>query len=589
MLLRYLLSAISAAVDVRSAPGSGTYSNPVIPGFSPDPSCTRRNGTFFCVNSSFNAFPGVPVYASRDLQHFKQIGNVISRVEQVPGLATTNGTTSGIWAATIRENDGTFYVTTTLVFDNKDQLDLTRWQNMLFTTKNPFAKEAWSDPIPFYFPGYDTSLFWDDDGKVWVQGSHAWHVYPQIQQYQIDLATGLSLSGDPQAMWNGTGGLAPEGPHVYKKDGWYYLLLAEGGTGVGHMATMARASAITGPYEPFEHNPVLTNANTTLYWQTVGHTDIFTDTAGNYWAVALSTRNGTANFPMGRETILTPVVWSGDWPVFNGAVPGHIYPQMSGPLPVPKSAVAGESLAWELASTSGLLAGADEYQNFEPGSTFPLHYLFLRLPDTSKYAISPPGHPFTLALKGSALNLTGTDRRTGNPTFVGRRQTQVKFYASVDLSFTPTQDGEEAGLTIFLTQAQHFDVGVVALSGASARAQGYPEAQGDAVETYIRLRTVTTSSSLQGAVDPISKPAILPLAQDDQQRLSLRVEAPNETSYEFSYAQQGSNQWHVIGSGDATEVSGGFVGTIVGMFASGNGADSATVAYFSNFVYTGKD
>ncbi|KAI0061878.1 arabinofuranosidase [Artomyces pyxidatus] len=583
--LGLLVALLAAPLTAGARIPQKKYTNPVIPGFSPDPSCTRVNGTFLCVNSSFNAFPGVPVYTSRDLQHFRQIGNVISRAEQMPGLATTNGPTSGIWAATIRQQAGTFYVTTTLVYDNKAQNDLTRWENFIFTTSNPFAADAWSDPIPFYFPGYDTSLFWDDDGKVWVQGSHAWQIYPQIQQYQIDLTTGESLSGEPQMMWNGTGGLAPEGPHVYKKNGWYYLLIAEGGTGLNHMATMARAPAITGPYEPYEHNPVLTNANTTLYLQTVGHTDIFTDLAGNHWAVALATRNGTYNFPMGRETVLVPVDWSGDWPIFNGAQPGHAYVEMSGPLPADESAVASESLAWEL--THGVLAGADEHQTFAPGWSFPLHYLFLRLPVMSNYAVSPEGHPNTLALRGTALNLNGTNGRTGIPTFVGRRQTQVQFDAGVDLEFAPSQDGEEAGLTVFLTQSQHFDLSVVALSGASARAQGYPSAQGNSIQTYLRLRTVTSFSTLQGAHDVYSSPSILPLSGAGTQKIKLRVQAVNDSTYVFSYATQSSSRWNQVGSGNATEVSGGFVGTIVGMFATGNGVDSSTDAYFSDFFYTG--
>ncbi|KZO97805.1 glycoside hydrolase family 43 protein [Calocera viscosa TUFC12733] len=580
--LVYSVCTIAGSTSVLPGQALKSYINPVIPGFSPDPSCTRVNGTFYCVNSSFNAFPGNPLYVSRDLQHFKQIGNVISRPEQLPGLANTNGSTSGVWAASIREHGGMFYVTTTLVYDNMPQQNLSRWDNILFTNPDPIGNpNGWSDPIHFYFPGYDTSLFWDDDGKVWVQGSHAWQIYPQIQQYQIDLSNGQSLTGDPIMMWNGTGGLAPEGPHVYKKEGWYYLLIAEGGTGLNHMGTMARAQNITGPWESYEHNPVLTNANTSLYLQTVGHTDIFNDTAGNYWAVALSTRNGTKNFPMGRETVMVPVDWSGDWPVFNGATPGHAYIQMQGPLPAVESAVEGESLAYE--QSTGHLAGADEWELFAPGSTLPVHYLYLRLPDTSKYAISPEGHPYSLSLLGSWRNLTGTDGRTGNPTFVGRRQTQVRFESQVDIEFAPQLDGEEAGLTVFLQQAAHFDLGVVSLSASSASQQGYPPpGNGTDMSRYIRLRTITVNSTHQGTVDPISTPMILPLnlSTTEPVKLTLRVQAPNESSYLFSWSETSSNAWNVIGSGDATQ-------TIVGMFASGNGINSTTPAYFSNFIYSG--
>lgn len=258
------------ALSIMKVEGASTnlkaYNNPIISGFAPDPSCIRVNEQYFCVTSSFSVFPGIPVYTSRDLVQWQQIGNVLSRPEQLPHLALVNQTTGGIWAATICEHDGTFFVTSTLVFDGEPQTNPDRWDNLIFTTKDIFANNGngWSDPVHFSFYGYDTSLFWDDDGSVYVQGSHAWHIFPAIQQYKIDVSTGNALS-EPIILWNGTGGLAPEAPHVYKRDDGYYLMIAEGGTGVGHMVTMAKSLNIAGPYTGYTHNPVLTNANTTEY------------------------------------------------------------------------------------------------------------------------------------------------------------------------------------------------------------------------------------------------------------------------------------------------------------------------------------
>jgi beta-xylosidase len=188
--------------------------------------------------------------------------------------------TSGIWAPTIRYHEGTFWLVTTLVDDDRPQTDFTRWTNVIFKAKDPYKPSSWSNAVHFNFTGYDTSPFWDKDGKVYITGAHAWQVSPGIHQAEANLDTGEV--GEWRNIWNGTGGLAPEGPHIYYKDDYYYMLAAEGGTGLDHMVTMARSKSIHGPYEANPHNPVLTNANTTNYFQTVGHADIFQDSNGNW-------------------------------------------------------------------------------------------------------------------------------------------------------------------------------------------------------------------------------------------------------------------------------------------------------------------
>jgi beta-xylosidase len=288
MYFRWLI--ISVVLGHVSAQNS-TYQNPILPGFHPDPSCIfvpEFNNTYFCASSSFLVFPGVPIHASSDLREFKLISNALNRPSQLPGLNGTKRATSGIWAPTMRYRNGTFYVVTTHVYDDLPKNATNRFDNLIFTTTNPFNDSAWSDPVHFDFQGYDTSPFWDNDGQVYITGTYAWEVRPGIQMFTIDLKTGAS--GPVQNIWNGTGASAPEGPHIYKKDAYYYLLIAEGGTGSGHMVTMARAKNIRGPYESYPQNPVLTNGGGGFLFQNLGHADLFQDERHNWWAVALSVR-----------------------------------------------------------------------------------------------------------------------------------------------------------------------------------------------------------------------------------------------------------------------------------------------------------
>lgn len=227
----------------------------------------------------------------------------------------------------------------TLVFDDQAITNASRWQNFIITSNDPFNSSSWSDPIFFTFEGYDTSPFWDDDGTTYVTGSHTWEIYPAIKQARLNFTTGVI--GDLVDIWNGTGSEAPEGPHIFRKDGWYYLMIAEGGTGLNHEEDIARSRHLNGPYTSNPSNPILTQANTSSYFQTVGHADLFQDKNGNWWGVALSTRSGPEYtvYPMGRETVLAPVTWYEDgWPVWtniSGTVSGW-------PLPARELVTRGE-------------------------------------------------------------------------------------------------------------------------------------------------------------------------------------------------------------------------------------------------------
>ncbi|KAK4042376.1 glycoside hydrolase [Parachaetomium inaequale] len=591
MFLAPLLLGLSACASASRGHGqNSTFYNPIFPGFYPDPSCIyvpERDHTFFCASSSFNAFPGIPIHASKDLQNWKLIGHVLNRKEQLPRLAETNRSTSGIWAPALRFHDDTFWLVTTLVDDDRPQEDFSRWDNIIFKAKDPYNPKSWSNAVHFNFTGYDTEPFWDEDGKVYITGAHAWHVGPYIQQAEVNLDTGAV--GEWRVIWNGTGGMAPEGPHIYRKDGWYYLLAAEGGTGVDHMVTMARSKSISGPYESNPGNPVLTNANTTSYFQTVGHSDLFHDRNGNWWAVALSTRSGPEylHYPMGRETVMTAVSWpKGEWPTFT-----PISGEMSGwPMPPEQTDIRGVG--------PYVNHNTPEHLTFPPPPPLPAHLTHWRYPIPSSYTPSPLSHPNTLRLTPSRLNLTALNGNYAGPagqTFIARRQQHTLFSYSVTLDFTPSTADEEAGVTAFLTQNHHLDMGIVLLPrGAAAGAAASllpglsPEEEGEGegkkgeLIPHVRFRGESYIAVPKAVAYPLPRAWRRPGG-----KLVLEVRAGNASHYVFSVGPEGRrSERRTVMEVSNEGVSWGFTGTLLGIYATSNGGNGTTPAYFSDWRYT---
>ncbi|KAK0118557.1 hypothetical protein ONS96_011650 [Cadophora gregata f. sp. sojae] len=445
MLFKYLLAVLPlAAVGLAK---NSTYLNPILPGFHPDPSCIfvpELDNTYFCASSSFLVFPGIPIHASKDLRTWKLISNALSRPSQLPLLNTTKRATSGIWASTLRYHSGRFYIFSTHVFDDYPKNATNRFDNLVFSTTNPYSSSAWSDPLHFNFPGYDVSPFWHDDGMLYITGTFAWEVSPGIQMFTLDLITGST--GPILNIWNGTGASAPEGPHIYHRDGYYYLLIAEGGTGAGHMVSIARAKRITGPYESNPSNPVLTNNDSPeRYFQNLGHADLFRDRRGQWWAVALSVRQAKedGSYPMGRETVMTPVTWKeGKWPIFEP--------------------VTGKMEGWELDEEDvseegeGSLVTEGDGVDFMPGENLKPEFVHWRFPVQGSYEISPEEHEESLQLVSSEANLTGRDGRSAEgkgQTFIGRRQVDSLFKFSVEFDVSELKVPEqEVGVTVFLDQ-----------------------------------------------------------------------------------------------------------------------------------------
>lgn len=279
---------------------------PILPGFHPDPSICRAGEDYYLINSSFEYFPGVPLFTSKDLQTWQHIGNVLDRESQLNVSTGPTGAGKGIYAPTIRFHAGRFWMTTTNI------TDVTKG-HLIVHAEDPAG--PWSDPV--YTSGaigWDPDLSWDDE-----ENCHLTWADPRggIAHATIDPMTGQLLS-QTQLIWQGTGLSSPEGPHLFRKDGYWYLLVAEGGTGPGHAVTIGRASAVMGPYEAHPDGPILTHRSTSHPVQNTGHADMVELNDGSWAMVYLGVRP-RGEFPRfhvnGRETFLTGIEWVNGWPV----------------------------------------------------------------------------------------------------------------------------------------------------------------------------------------------------------------------------------------------------------------------------------
>jgi xylan 1,4-beta-xylosidase len=289
---------------------------PVIPGMHPDPSVCRVGEDYYLVCSSFEYFPGIPVFHSRDLKSWTQIGNALDRQSQLRLTAETPSS-AGIYAPTLRHHDGRFWLIVTSVSHGGG--------NMVFTATDPAG--PWSDPVPLPgVGGIDPDLAWDDEGNCWC-------TVAGVRQYRVDPATGETF-GEPRRLWSGTpGAKAPEAPHLYRIGDHWYLLIAEGGTERGHGVSIARASSPDGPFEPCPANPILSHRGTDERVQNTGHADLVQAPDGAWWMVLLGVRPGGGTpgwHVLGRETFLAPVTWVDGWPVvgeLSSGAPGSLAPE----------------------------------------------------------------------------------------------------------------------------------------------------------------------------------------------------------------------------------------------------------------------
>jgi len=507
-----------------------SYQNPVIPGFYPDPSICRAGDDYFLVNSSFEYFPGIPIWTSKDLIHWKQIGNVLNRASQLP--LTNTKPSNGIYAPTIRFHQGEFYIVVTNVSGNKG------YHNFYVHSTNPAG--PWSEPVPYEQNGIDPSLFFDEDGKTYFISNRGTQSTDEraIYQSEIDLKTGKRISAIQQ-IWKGSGGSYVEGPHMYKKDGYYYLLTAEGGTSYGHTVAIGRSRTIWGPYESCPYNPILTNRMSYSVIQGTGHADLVQAPDSSWWMVHLAFRPAIDGIHfIGRETCLAPVEWKKDeWPRVNKngqeeAIIHQLPPNYQSDQPVPfQNAVVTHFTEM-------------------PG----LEWIYLRNPDSANYSIQSR-HGW-LRLQGNVYSLFDQ----ASPAFLARRQQHFNFSASTLLSFDPLKANEEAGLTVMMDNRFHYDF--------------YVQRKG---ETRILCLRYTLDSLQQIVSQTVLKAGDVVLKVSGDKR-----------NYTFSYKQKeekfqqaGILNTRFLG----TEVSGGYNGVVLGIYATGNGENARCPADFNWFEY----
>lgn len=399
------------------------YHNPIVRGYNPDPSIVRVGEEFYLVTSSFEFFPGVPIYRSRNLVNWELIGHCLTNEVQLPlHGARPSG---GIYAPTIRHHDGVFFMTTTNVSHGGN-----------FIVHAHDAAGQWSPPHWVDQGGIDPSLLFDEDGRVYFCSTTSGEAGAGIYLCEVDPFTGRRLTPS-RFISAGSGGRFVEAPHLYHIGDRYYLMVAEGGTEYGHMETIFRSASPYGPYEPCPHNPILTHRNAMGEQAAImctGHADLVEDQNGAWWMVALGVRPlpYAMLHNLGRESFLAPVAWDEDgWPVVGARADGMMAltteAELPGPAPLPVN---------------------DDFEDDGCPEALPLEYCFVRNPHLADYVRS--SGRFKIHGRGVPLSSGGS-----SPSFVGVRQKQWRALAHARLRLEP---GSMGGITAFYNDEYHYEL-----------------------------------------------------------------------------------------------------------------------------------
>lgn len=515
-----------------------TAVNPILSGFYPDPSICRTGDDFYLVTSSFVYAPGVPIFHSKDLAHWEQLGNILEREEQ---LVVDGEISRGIFAPTIRFHAGTYYMITT---------NVSHGGNFIVTAKKP--EGPWSDP--YYLgeeaAGIDPSLFFDDDGKCYYVGTRPnpegvryngdWEIWIQ----ELSLET-MKLVGTSMAIWKGAvkDVIWPEGPHIYKKDGYYYLLHAEGGTGPEHAISVARSKALFQWFEGCPRNPIFSHRNLGKDYPIIyaGHGDLVDDADGNWYIVMLAARPCRGHCSLGRETFLAKVRWEDGWPVINPGV-GKLEDTLTIPL-------AEHRFSREI--------GTYDHLEFY-GETPDDRLLGIMKRSGQMYSLTKRQGFLRLFLRKEQIS------KTENASYLGVRQKSYAFTVSCGVEFEPKTEDETAGIVLFQNHDNHLRIEIV---------------RGD-VERLLRV-----SAHIKGADVVLAKTM---LCAEGIVGLVLRA---RDQRAQVLVEQAGVLQTVADGIDllpYTTEQAGGFVGCTVGMYASSNGSESENYADFAWFHYDGE-
>ena len=518
-LLAVPLALAGTAGKAASKTVAKTFQNPILSGFHPDPSLCRVGDDFYLTNSTFEFFPGLPIYHSRDLVHWELIGSALNRPSQLPLKGASDS--GGLYAPTLRYSKGTFY----LVCDN-----VSGGGNFIVTAKDP--KGPWSEPIWLGDYGIDGSLFFDDDGKIYYHRAGADNGNG-IAQGELDPAT-LKLKGSLKKIWEYPGEWN-EGPHLYKAQGMYYLISATGGTETHHQEVVARSTSPWGPFESSPHNPMLTERDEPKSpIQCAGHADLIEAPDGTWWAVFLGTRPQKGMSVLGRETFLAPVTWTKDgWPIVGKD--HHVALEVEAPNLKPFAAPA--ILSKTVFDGSPLGPEWFHIRNFDPKNfSFEERKGYLRI-RTAKDSL---------------------DNRWEEPAFVGQRQPAFRFTARTEMEFKPGQDGEEAGLCVRANEGNHYEIGMRKIDGKT--------------QLFVRNRVLNREYLMaQEPVDP-GKVQLEILGTEEKYQFSWSADGKTWKPLAVSLSDSLSR-----------EKAGGFTGAVVGLYATANGKDSQAYADFAWF------
>ncbi len=539
-LLALLLAGIASTASASDAPrfsefrydghaqeqvkvGPGQYRNPILSGYYPDPSVTRVGDDYYLVLSSFAHFPGLPIFRSKDLVNWTQIGNAIDRPEQLD--FTGMRTSQAVFAPDISFHDGLFYIVNTCVSCKG---------NFVITAKDPAG--PWSNPIWLPFEGIDPSIYWEGD-KAYIVNNRAPDETPRydghraiwIQEY--DWRAG-KMVGESTQLINGGVDIAKkpvwiEGPHIFRKDGYYYLTAAEGGTSVNHSQVVLRSKDLRGPFVPYADNPILTQRDLDPARPnpitSSGHAKLVQTQAGDWYATFLGVRPYDGDYyNIGRETFLLPVTWQDGWPIILPK--GQAIPFVGTRPRLPASPPPA-------LPTSGDFGYVDAFD----GATLAMQWVGVRTPKTPVYRLD----------QGDLVLGRGTriGDLTGAPAFVGRRQQHHVATMSTTLRFTPDTDGDRAGLAAMQNDANYLFFGITRIAGKPVVAL-YTAADGK--ETLV-------ASAPDVGTGPVT--------------LTIRAD---RGTMAFDYATAGRTTTlarDVDARFLSTKAAGGFVGTLVGPYA----------------------
>lgn len=541
-LLMILLFAVLAVFAGSNGPKGKVISNPINPGFYPDPSICQKGDDFYMVNSTFCWYPGIPVFHSRDLVNWKQIGHVLDRPSQLPlnGLQISRG----VFAPAIEYHDGIFYVLNTLVDAGG---------NFIVTATNPAG--PWSDPAWLgEIDGIDPSLFFDDNGKSYIinngpppENKSVYNGHRALWLQEFDYKN-LKLTGPRKIVVNGGVDISKkpswiEGPHIYKIDGWYYLMAAEGGTAEGHSEVIFRSKDVWGPYVPWEDNPILAqgglDANRPNPITSTGHADFVKTENGEWWAIFLGCRPYEPTkenyYNTGRETFMAPVRWENGWPVI-----GEKTDVLKSEYPAPN---LKEFKPKGYAPLNSLAPVKDDFK----GNSLALYWNFMRTPQENWYSLNKKTG--TLQIKARPELLSGY----GNPSFIGRRQQHAFCAVTTSLQFIPHNVSDEAGLVIWQNEGHYYSLVKT-------------QYEGKQVIRLLKVNEVLAEKEVPG-----------------EGLLELKIEARGR-EYDFSYRNPGK-EWEPFATGVdgtflSTRTAGGFVGAYFGMYAKGEGNNSALFDWF---------